>query len=119
MPIVEKNLGKYLAKDVAKQLSVVQYPFGIEAKTFASIFILEDFKITKVVASVVNISTTQTSFSVVIPGDTITVTIIAGENNSDIWSGEKIITAGNNMSCKINGDGTGSFLTMVIEGEWI
>jgi len=119
MPITNINLSPNLTKSLNTDYWIVQYPFGIEAKSFASIYVFRKIKIRQIIATVINFSTTLTSFSIVLPSETIKVEIIAGNNNSNIWRGEKIIEKGQNIIFKINTDGTGSFLTMIIEIEYL
>lgn len=118
MPVALQNITTNLIELITRDYITVQYPFAIEVKDFASYYIFQKFKITKVVATVVNISTTSTSFSVVTPSTTITVTIQGGESVSNIWTGEVIIESGNVITFKSNASGTGSYLTMVVEGQY-
>ncbi len=118
MPITLTNLSDNLKQTLAKDIIIVQSPGAILPKKFANIYLFRQFKILKVVATVVNTSTTSTSFSVTIPTTTITVEIVAGHNNSKIWQGKEIIPAGSNIIFDSRAEGSGSDLTMVIEGEF-
>jgi len=115
MPITEQNLMPALTERANKDYIIVQYPFQIESKTFSHVYLFRPLKVTKVIATVMESSTTQTSFSVILPNATLTVIIVAGHGKSNIWEGEVMVSAGSSIFFKSNAHGTGSHLTMIVE----
>lgn len=118
MPVALGNLTQNSIQTLLNDSIIVQYPFAIENKQFANIYLFQSLKIKRVIATLVDVGTTTSSFTVSIPGDTITVTISAGQSNSNIWTGEKIVSAGSNIFFISNGISTGKFLTIIVEGEY-
>lgn len=119
MPVDHRNLTTSLDTMLSKDYIIVQYPFvPLKVLTFASIFLFFGLKITKVRAVVVNPSTTLITVSVIVPPNIITVEIKAGEGMSNIWEGEIIVKKNSIISFRINTEGTGGFLTVIVEGEY-